>query len=48
MAGDPDIVLVIRGVDSVAAALGFFANPDQLDAMEQAGVKAESRTEFSD
>jgi hypothetical protein len=48
MAGDPDNVLVIHHLDSVAAAQGFFASPDLLDAMERAGVKAEPRIEFSD
>ena len=48
MAGDPDNVLVISHFDSVAAAQAFFANPDLLDAMERAGVKAERRIEFYD
>jgi hypothetical protein len=48
MAGDPDNVLVISHFDSVAAAQGFFASPDLLDAMERAGVKAERRIEFYD
>jgi hypothetical protein len=48
MAGDPVNVLVISHFDSVAAAQGFFASPDLLDAMERAGVKAERRIEFYD
>lgn len=47
VAGDPDNVLVIHHVDSVAAQ-GFFADPDLLDAMARGGVKAEPRIEFYD
>jgi hypothetical protein len=48
MAGDLDNVLVVHNVESVAAAQGFFAHRDQLDAMQRAGAKAEPSTEFYD
>jgi hypothetical protein len=48
MGGDPDNVPVINQLDSVAAAQGFFANPDLLEAMDRAGVKAEPGIGFDD
>ena len=44
--GDPNNVLVLHRFATMQAAETFFANPQLLDALRQAGVEGQPRIEF--
>ena len=44
--GDPNNVLVLHRFSTMQAAEAFFANPQLLDALQQAGVEGHPRIEF--